>query len=187
MLELLQTRAAALRLESRRSSLPQIASALKCWHAFSIAVLQVPAHRTLPPRSSADVEAFVAIFRSAGTAQNYVSAMKWVCTHMKLSVDWYSSSLQFTLQGARRLAQSKHGGPQHAKMVLTDEIVNKLVRLSVATAKWIWRPSLPSHGSTCCECRVRRYRSKWGDLRRQLSCQKGCIQLCGRTQVATSA
>ena len=135
MQELLRSRAAALRLESRRSSLPQVASALRCWHAFAVTVLHLPDGKTLPPRSGTEVEAFIGIFKSAGTAQNYVSAIKWVCNHLSLATDWYTTSLQLTLQGARKRAQRLRGGPQHARKLLTDDIVQKLIRLATATKK----------------------------------------------------
>ena len=46
--DLLMAKASALRMETERRSLPQVASALRCWHHFAVAVLGYLSSRTLP-------------------------------------------------------------------------------------------------------------------------------------------
>ena len=130
MLELLQAKANALRLECKASSLPQVAAALRSWHAFAVAVLGRPAASTLPPTCGDEVEMWVSIFKNAGTAQNYVGGVRWACVHFKLCTQWDTESLRLTLKGAKRLQLRTTGGPHHAKHVLTDESAGQAIRLA---------------------------------------------------------
>ena len=136
--ELLAAKAATLRLETKRRSLPQVASALRCWHAFATAVLSYENGDTLPPKHSSDVEAFVAIFKNGNTAANYVGFIRWACTHLHLSLSWDTATLSATVKGARKRHERVFGGTKHAAQLLTEETLAKVVR----TADRVQRPDV---------------------------------------------
>ena len=52
-------KAAAFRLETKKASKAQVASALRLWHQFAIHVLGYDPAATLPPRAGAHIEAFL--------------------------------------------------------------------------------------------------------------------------------
>ena len=54
----LLAKAVAHRLEAKRLSKAQVASALRLWHEFSVHLLGYERTSTLPPRAGQDVEAF---------------------------------------------------------------------------------------------------------------------------------
>ena len=99
--DLLVAKAGALRMETKRKSLPAVGSALRCWHAFAVAVLAYEAGQTMPPKCSQDVEAWVAIFRNGNTASNYVGFLRWACTHLHVSRDWDSAGFLWRRCGAQ--------------------------------------------------------------------------------------
>ena len=128
--EVLLARASALRMEGKRKSLPQVAAALRCWHAFAAEVLGYPESATLPPREGSHVEMFVAIFRNPATAQNYVGFLKWSCLHLRLPTEWYTATVVDTLRGARKRHLRLVGGAKHAAEILTDDCMQRLVALA---------------------------------------------------------
>jgi len=94
-------RAHSLRLETNRKSLPSVCSGLKCWHSFALALSYDP-ESTLPPKSAEDALAYVAIFKMAGTARNYISHIKWACLCNNLSLAWHDSSVSQALKGLQK-------------------------------------------------------------------------------------
>ena len=128
--DLLVAKAGMLRLETKRKSLPAVASALRCWHAFATAVLAYEAGQTMPPRCSQDVEAWVAIFRNGNTASNYVGFLRWACTHLHLNKDWDTTALMETVRGSRRRQERLHGGTKHAAQLLNDDLMWKVVHMA---------------------------------------------------------
>ena len=55
VLDVLAAKAAAFRLELKKASRAQVASALRLWHQFAVHVLGYETAVTLPPRASAQV------------------------------------------------------------------------------------------------------------------------------------
>ena len=130
VVDMLAAKASMLRMETKRRSLPAVASALRCWHAFATAVLSYEDGKTLPPRCSADVEAFVAIFKNGNTAANYVGFIRWACTHLNASLEWNSTTLMETVKGARKRHERVHGGAKHAAKLLDDKNIHDVVRMA---------------------------------------------------------
>ena len=128
--DLLVAKAGALRLETKRSSLSAVGSALRCWHAFAVTVLAYEADKTMPPKCSQDVESWVAVFRNGNTASNYVGYLRWACTHLHISTAWDSRALMDTVRGARKRHERVHGGTKHAAQFLTDDLLAKIVNMA---------------------------------------------------------
>ena len=91
-------RAHQLRLETNRKSLKSVSSGLKCWQAFAESLGYDP-NNTVPPVDTDDVLAFVAVFRQAGTARNYVGYLKWCCLTLDLDLSWFKPSVTQALKG----------------------------------------------------------------------------------------
>ena len=130
VVDMLSAKASMLRLETKRRSLPAVASALRCWHAFATAVLAYDGGETLPPKCSQDVEAFVAIFKNGSTAANYVGFIRWACTHLHLSKEWDTVTLMETVRGARKRQERVYGGTKHAEKLLDDTLMTRVVRMA---------------------------------------------------------
>ena len=125
--DLLAAKAATLRMESKRKSLPHVATGLKAWHTFATTVLGYDEKQTLPPKTGYDVECFVAVFQRAATAQNYVGFVRWACENLRLPLTWDTDTLRATLKGARKRDLRVTGGQQHAQALLTEQLVAKVV------------------------------------------------------------
>ena len=123
----LLARAAAHRLEPKRLSKAQVASALRLWHQFAVHVLDYAAAATLPPKDGSHVEAFVGVFRNPATAANYVSNIRWACLHLGLSSAWDTVTLQATVKGAKRRRVRLHGGPSGAKRLMTKSLLSSVI------------------------------------------------------------
>ena len=87
---------------SVQGSYKSVASALRCWHEFAVAMLGYDPESTLPPRCSRDVVLFVGIFRLGKTAQNYIGSIKWACTRLGLAVAWRDAEVALALAGAKK-------------------------------------------------------------------------------------
>ena len=73
-------------LDSAPKSLASIASALRCWHRFAAQIINIDDCETLPPRHDSHVMMFIAVFRNGGTCRNYVSAIRFGCRMLDLSM-----------------------------------------------------------------------------------------------------
>ena len=124
---------AILKMESAKSSLPSIASGLKCWHAFATDVLGYPASATLPPRCPEDIIEFIAVFKSAGTARNYVSYVAWACKFVSLDVFWKSVGVNQALKGLGRREVRLFGGATRIEVILDNPTLQKLIQLTDAS------------------------------------------------------
>jgi len=100
--ELRQRETTLLMCDAAPKSLPQIASALRCWHSFAIQVLGMAPDKTFPPLSDDDVILYVCIFRNSGTCSNYVSALRFGCRLAKQSTSWDTERLSQALRGVQR-------------------------------------------------------------------------------------
>ena len=125
--DVLLAKAAAHRLEAKRLSKAQVASALRLWHEFSVHLLGYQPSGTLPPREGTHVEAFLGIFRNPATAANYVSHLRWACIHLGLRSDWDTEALKATIKGAKRRRLRLHGGPSGAKRLMTRALLRKVI------------------------------------------------------------
>ena len=128
--QLLYARAATLRLETKRRSLPQVASALRLWHCFAQGVLGYASVETFRPRSASDVEAFIAVFRVAATAQNYAGSLRWACKHLHLSRHWDTDEVALTLRGANRRQIRLTGGARHTEGLIATILLAKVVEIA---------------------------------------------------------
>ena len=133
--QLLEERARLLRVECKKGSLSSVASGLHAWHAFATDIPGYSVNETLPPKQDVDVCKFLAIFRNPGTVANYVGYVKWACTHFSMVTSWWSPTVTLTLKGMRAEHLRTTGGPALAKVLLTDEWVAQLARLSLAMNK----------------------------------------------------
>ena len=127
VLEVLTAKAAAYRLEGKKSSRAQVASALRLWHQFATLVLDYDAASTLPPREGVHIEAFLGVFRNPATAGNYVSHLRWAGVHLGLANGWDTETVRATLKGAKRRRANLGGGPAGAKKLLTKKLMESIV------------------------------------------------------------
>lgn len=86
--------------------------------------------RTLPPADPQHVEMFVSIFRNGATAQNYIGFIKWACVQQGLSSEWYTESVAMAIKGAKKATLRMRGGQVGARLLLTENLVTQIVRLS---------------------------------------------------------
>jgi hypothetical protein len=128
--EILSESAGLTKLETQRLSGPSVSSGLKCWHTFAVAVLGYSPECTLPPRDPAHVEQFVSIFRNGGTASNYVGYLKWACKYVGVGLDWFNSSVELALKGARKRTLREVGGQIGARFRLTEDLVSQVVSMA---------------------------------------------------------
>ena len=116
-------------IETNRKSLPSVASGLRAWHSFATEVLSYPEEATLPPRHDGDVVKFICIFRSGGTAANYVSYMSWGCRKLRIQRDWYSETVTAALAGLKKKGLRLTAGCLVKRFVLHDNLVWRMQRL----------------------------------------------------------
>ena len=126
--QVLLAKAAANRLDCKRASKSQVASALRLWHSFAVEVLAYDPAVSLPPQSGQHVEAFVSVFRNPDTAANYITHLRWACDHLGLAKVWDTDTLKATLRGAKRRRTRLFGGPSGAKRILDKSLFQKLVQ-----------------------------------------------------------
>ena len=81
---ILQDKAMLIKMESSRKNLPSVASGLRAWHAFAVALKGYKEEASLPPVDEDHVVEFVSLFKSSKTARNYVSYVKWACVFFGL-------------------------------------------------------------------------------------------------------
>ena len=125
--DVLRAKAVAYRLEARRLSRAQVASALRLWHQFAVHLLGYQPSATLPPQAPGHMEAFLGIFRNPATAANYVSHLRWACAHLSFNSGWDTETLKATIKGAKRRRLRLHGGPSGAKRLMTQELLQKVI------------------------------------------------------------
>ena len=125
--QVLLAKAVANRLDCKRLSRAQVASALRLWHSFAVSVLAYDASCTLPPKAGQDLEAFIGVFRNPDTAANYVSHLRWACDHLGMPKTWDTDALKATLKGAKRRKVRLFGGPQGARRLLDKVLFHQLV------------------------------------------------------------
>ena len=67
------------KIENHRKSKVSVSSGLEAFHFLATCILGYPDRATLPPRSSLDVQHFIVMFKSVGTALNYIACILWAC------------------------------------------------------------------------------------------------------------
>ena len=106
-------------------------SAMKCWVSFAESVLEYPEGQELPPRTETDVAEYVAIFRNAGTAANYVDVLKWHCLIQSLDVGWAATTLKLQLKGLKKLSLAQMAGKLVTELaLLTQEVMLKVAAVA---------------------------------------------------------
>ena len=128
---MLKERSKCILLHTRKGSLKGAASALRAWHGFAKLILNYSEEATLPPRSPQDVAMWLACFRSAGTAANYLSFLKWTCEVEDLDTSWYGPRLPQITKG---LAKVDLGGVKKlfTRALLDTGKVNACVEIADA-------------------------------------------------------
>ena len=119
-----------LKLETQRRSLPQVASALRCWHRFAVDLLSYGEEATLPPDNAADVVKYLSIFSNPGTAGNYLSALRWSCRAFSRSLAWNSPEIGVTIKGLRKRDVRTRLAELPPKLRLDEDTVFKMIKLS---------------------------------------------------------
>ena len=131
----LQDKALSLKLHSRLASLPSVRSGLANWHAFATLILDYESGATLPPNEASHVVAWIATFRNAGTASNYVGHVKWACTCLGLAHEhWFNDEVRLVLKGQQKLHLTLVGESLKVKFLLADDCVHLLLLYLQATA-----------------------------------------------------
>ena len=135
---LLDRRVEQMKLETNKKSLATVCSGLRSWHCFATEVLGYDQRKTLPPAHSLDVMRFVTIFKCASTGCNYVGYIKWTCTHLRLSTDWFDEELQLVLKGARKLSLRIGITSAVDKQLLNDTIMAQVIALADLRGLELW-------------------------------------------------
>ncbi len=130
VLQVLDDSEQALRLETVRKSLPQVAAGLKCWHMFAVDVLEYDDCATLPPDRSKDVCRWMACFSNAGTACNYLSYVRWVCRHYRKGMDWDDDALRQLVKGLQRRSLRLRITAMKPSLRLPELVIHRLIILA---------------------------------------------------------
>ena len=121
VLEALNKRRKVVMCSTFAASGKSVASGVSCWHKFATMVLFYPQDKTLPPVSGFDVSLFICIFNCAGTAKNYVSAIRKACALAAVSTDgWDDEVVKQALRGITSECLRFVGGPSRCKFLLTQ-------------------------------------------------------------------
>jgi hypothetical protein len=126
---LLAAKAENFRDLSVQGSYASVASALRCWHRFATLFLGYPEASTLPPKEAEHVVKFLAIFRKAKTAENYIGAIKWAGIRTQLPITWRDATLAQGLAGAKRRSITMIGEAAQQAFFLTHEIMVQLAQM----------------------------------------------------------
>jgi len=119
-----------VKMETQRRSLPQVASALRCWHRFAVDLLSYGEEATLPPGNEADVVQYLSIFSNPGTAGNYLSALRWSCRAFRKSLAWNGPEIGVTIKGLKKRDVRTRLAELPPKLRLNEDTVFKLIKLS---------------------------------------------------------
>ena len=87
----------------------------------------------LPPKEAEHVVKFLAMFRKAKTAENYIGAIKWAGFRTQLPITWRDATLAHCLAGAKRRSITMIGEAAQQAFFLTHEI---MVQLAQCCCKW---------------------------------------------------
>ena len=123
--QLLQTRVQELKHDSRKDK-QSLASGLRAWHAFATMVLEYHAEDSIPPRCSLHVLMYLALFRNAGTASNYLGCLLWAC---KYCLDWYDHEVRMTIQGLKNHQAQQQDQLVNHPLLLDECLMSRLAAL----------------------------------------------------------
>eukprot|EP00435_Cladocopium_sp_Y103_P036239 s772_g9.t1 len=77
--------------------------------------------------AQSDIVHFVAIFRNAGTAANYISYIKWACVLRGYSLQWFTGQVTMALKGLKK--QANRDGKLVEQKIFDEDIVLKVITL----------------------------------------------------------
>ena len=126
-IQILQRKAEKLKQSSRKDK-QSLASGLRAWRAFAVSVLGYLADESLPPVCSQHVILFLALFRNAATASNYVGCVVWACKCWGLGLQWHDDEVKLAIQGLKKQQQSMQGVPS-SPLLLDHATVARLISL----------------------------------------------------------
>ena len=128
VMEALEKRRKIIMCSSFKGSAKSVVSGINCWRKFATTVLMYPEDRTIPPICSRDVCWFVTIFGCAGTAKNYVSAIRKACTIACCKTQhWDDEILKQALRGISSECLRNFGGPARCKWLLTQYWIDNVL------------------------------------------------------------
>jgi len=111
---------------SVQGSAPMVRSALKLWHFFAMLMFGYNENATLPPKEARHVSCWLTMFRNPGTAQNYVSYLRWACRFEGFSLHWDTDMVKQTLNGMRKCHLKWFHGANVCKFKLRNHMVTTL-------------------------------------------------------------
>ena len=127
-MEALEKRRKIIMCSSFKGSAKSVVSGINCWQKFATTVLKYPEDKTIPPICSRDVCWFVTIFGCAGTAKNYVSAIRKACTIACCKTQhWDDEILKQALRGIPSECLRNFGGPARCKWLLTQYWIDNVL------------------------------------------------------------
>ena len=130
--KLLEMQQQMIWIKSRRGSMKRVASALRSWHKFADVFLKY-GDKTLPPRCEDDVCMYVAgVFRSAETAYNYCSYLRWACTRLNLNTHWFGDRLREFIKAERTTSVMDTVRELKVKYLLDENTAERIMMLSDA-------------------------------------------------------
>ena len=127
-IQILQRKAEELKQSSRKDK-QSLASGLRAWHAFAVSVLGYLADESLPPVCSQHVILYLALFRNAGTAANYVGCIVWACKCWGLGLQWHDDEVKLAIQGLKKQQQQSMQGIPSNPLLLDHATVARLISL----------------------------------------------------------
>ena len=113
---------------SVQRSAPMVRSALRLWHFFAILMFGYDENATLPPKEPRHVSCWLTMFRNPGTAQHYVSHLRWACRFYGFSMHWDTEMVKQTLTGLRKCHLRGFHGANVCKFKLRNHLVTALYR-----------------------------------------------------------
>lgn len=128
MLDYLEQRTLAMQAQSFSGSSSSAQAGVRSWNFFASDVLQYGA-QTIPPRSSLHVCFWIAAcFTNPGTAQNYLTFLRNICTMSGFPrLEWDLNDVKMTIRGLKKWSLRNWGGPSRIMFLLKEAGMAALV------------------------------------------------------------
>ena len=137
--ECLDQRAKQLKLANIAKSKPATISGLKLWTNFAEQVLGYPRGCAIPPSEADHVVKYIGVFTNPGTAQNYISNLRFACTYAgKDNKHWDTEEVRMTLRGLKKIDFKLYKGPKRVKFLLTELHIRALYTYNKTRGWMVW-------------------------------------------------